>query len=332
MPMLIIVWNDMFQGNHGVAIRISFADKNGCVAIVPPGGNGKDGIFQSCSIGCFAVNCQHLQRLMINIYYKMFRVGIIKFCASASNIAVGIDVLAGTGAGTFAVGITMPLFPVFASFAYATKISSALLYRKYTICPLVLHQKFSTVPPYTGGRFNCRGTGGETIRGALRGQQVFAGTLALGRRTGNVRTIGPNLTGPCSQRDSNFFTAVLDIGGPCLGGFLRGQSGGGGHAGRGLCAGFFSLASLIWWEKAGTATLVKAAGMTRTTTSSTRVKPGRLSYFRHCSIAVPPCNFHILGRIYCPKMVCTRLAWAPMLLYSSARYPFTQTSRLSSTP
>lgn len=84
--MLIIVWNGIFQGDHGIAIRISFADENGRVAIVPLAGNGKDGVFKSCSIGCFAVNCQHLQRLMINIYYKMLLVGIIKFYASASNI------------------------------------------------------------------------------------------------------------------------------------------------------------------------------------------------------------------------------------------------------
>ena len=61
-------------------------------------------------------------------------------------LGVGVFVGVGAGVGTFAVGITMPLSPEFASFAYATRISSALLYKRYTICPLVLHQKFSTVP------------------------------------------------------------------------------------------------------------------------------------------------------------------------------------------
>ena len=62
------------------------------------------------------------------------------------SVSVGVFVGVGAGVGTFAVGITMPLSLEFASFAYATRISSALRYKRYTICPLVLHQKFSTVP------------------------------------------------------------------------------------------------------------------------------------------------------------------------------------------
>ena len=64
---------------------------------------------------------------------------------------------------------------------------------------------------------------------------------------------------------------------------------------------FFSLASLIWREKAGTAMLVTTARISSTTIISTKVKPLRLSYFRRRGIAGLLANFYVPGQILLPK-------------------------------
>ena len=235
--------------------------------------------------------------------------------------------LPGFGVGTTTAS-SLPIFTlaVVPAFVYTTCIPSALVYTKYKTCPLALQVIHCTVPLTpasaaivvvavlpSGGSFTCsRYCPLPSVKATL--PPVTSGAFASNGPAQFVRASAPSLffviDAFCTKA---YFCA------PCRVAVIT-------HA----CVSLtdcFSLALSMYPVSAGTAKAASTPRITNTTISSTSVKPPRLRGVRFRPvIGMPP--LYSAGS----KMLWSRLACAPMLLYSSIRYPLAHSSSAGSAP
>ena len=209
---------------------------------------------------------------------------------------------------------------------YTTCIPSALVYTKYKTCPLALQVIPCTVPLTpasaaivvvavlpSGGSFTCsRYCPLPSVKATL--PPVTSGAFASNGPAQLVKAAAfsafPATDAFCTKA---YFCA------PCRVAVIT-------HACVSLTA-CFSLALSMYPVSAGTAKAASTPRITNTTISSTSVKPPRLRGVRFRPvIGMPP--LYSAGS----KMLWSRLACAPMLLYSSIRYPLAHSSSAGSAP
>ena len=249
---------------------------------------------------------------------------IVTFKRVGSGPGAGSGLGFGSGLVSSGFGTTMlsmlpstrALVPVA---VYTTCIPSALVYTKYKTCPLALQVIHCTVPftPASeeiptglilpaGGVFTCSRYCPLPSVSATSPVTVGASFCNLPAQL--VRAFAPSLfpviEAFCTKA---YFCAAMRVTVST-------------HACVSLTA-CFSLALSMYPVSAGTAKLAVMPAITSTTTSSTSVKPRRLRRVRFRPV-IRDSSSYSAGS----KMLWSRLAWAPMLLYSRLRYPLAHSS------
>ena len=235
--------------------------------------------------------------------------------------------LPGFGVGTTTAS-SLPIFTlaVVPAFVYTTCIPSALVYTKYKTCPLALQVIPCTVPLTpasaaivvvavlpSGGLFTC------SRYCPLPSVSATSPPVTVGTSSVNVPAQLVKAAAFSAFPATDAFCTKAYFCAPCRVAVIT-------HACVSLTA-CFSLALSMYPVSAGTAKAASTPRITNTTISSTSVKPPRLRGVRFRPvIGMPP--LYSAGS----KMLWSRLACAPMLLYSSIRYPLAHSSSAGSAP